>query len=406
VGIRFKLGPGPSRVEVYLLPLLNNSAYNELRRFVGGGTVRYSPSRIPPGTVFRLLTRLEWPDFAKEVGAGNWALVHLDGRGLNLMPFVRQATGKGPADPGDRERAADLPLLLGLGVADATTFTAKLREWWEADLKPQDKDLVERNYRGVTIKEAPLKSVFPDGPEMLFHALVAGGAYLTWDKALLERTVDEVLDRGKAKPKDEVEANASLYLAPPGGKNAEAISALLAWLHIARLPEPRVCSFPREIGMVLVSGPLIGSPEKAIIALSLRFSRGFAPRRVRKSRKVQAWETHRRALSAVTAWQTLHEAGAVTARMSYAEKTVVARRLLGYAPASPDGTAFVFDEKLRQVRNERHGSPSRPVFHDRLAPGAGILQLLSQLRSLRVDLRFREDGIHTVLTLSWAPAGR
>src|SRR5262249_16489892 len=39
--------------------------------------------------------------------------------------------------------------------------------------------------------------------------------------------------------------------------------------------------------MVLVSGPLIGSPEKAIIALSLRFSRGFAPRRVRKSRKVQ-----------------------------------------------------------------------------------------------------------------------
>src|SRR5262245_48008551 len=39
--------------------------------------------------------------------------------------------------------------------------------------------------------------------------------------------------------------------------------------------------------MVLVSGLLIGSPEKAIIALSLRFSRGFAPRRVRKSRKVQ-----------------------------------------------------------------------------------------------------------------------
>src|SRR5262249_38287547 len=58
-------------------------------------------------------------------------------------------------------------------------------------------------------------------------------------------------------------------------------------LHIARLPEPRGCSFPPEIGIVLVSGPLIGSPEKAIIALSLRFSRGFAPRRVRKSRKVQ-----------------------------------------------------------------------------------------------------------------------
>src|SRR5205823_3453352 len=39
VGIRFRLGTHGARVEVYLLPLVNNSEYNQLRAWAGDGTV-------------------------------------------------------------------------------------------------------------------------------------------------------------------------------------------------------------------------------------------------------------------------------------------------------------------------------------------------------------------------------
>jgi hypothetical protein len=51
------------------------------------------------------------------------------------------------------------------------------------------------------------------------------------------------------------------------------------------------------------------------------------------------------------------------------------------------------------VVNERHGSFRKPTLHKTTAEGSPLNFLLDQLRSLRADLRFREDGIHTVLTL-------
>jgi hypothetical protein len=60
---------------------------------------------------------------------------------------------------------------------------------------------------------------------------------------------------------------------------------------------------------------------------------------------------------------------------------------------------YVFDPKTDEVRNRRHGSPRRPQPHADLEKGSALGQLLEQVRSLRADLRFREDGVHTVLTL-------
>jgi hypothetical protein len=51
------------------------------------------------------------------------------------------------------------------------------------------------------------------------------------------------------------------------------------------------------------------------------------------------------------------------------------------------------------VVNERHGSFRRPVLHRATADTSALGNLLEQLRSLRADLRFREDGIHTILTV-------
>ncbi len=68
-------------------------------------------------------------------------------------------------------------------------------------------------------------------------------------------------------------------------------------------------------------------------------------------------------------------------------------------PVSPDGTNYRYDRKFDEVVNERHGSLRKPSLHATTAETSPLNFLLDQLRSVRADLRFREDGIHTVLTL-------
>ena len=57
-----------------------------------------------------------------------------------------------------------------------------------------------------------------------------------------------------------------------------------------------------------------------------------------------------------------------------------------------------------EVTNERHGSYRVPVLNKTTADNSALNRLLDTLRSVRADLRFREDGIHTVLTLERASA--
>jgi hypothetical protein len=68
-------------------------------------------------------------------------------------------------------------------------------------------------------------------------------------------------------------------------------------------------------------------------------------------------------------------------------------------PVSPDGAAYRHEAKTDEVVNVRHGSLRRPKSHTDLEKNAPLAQLLEQLRTVRADLRFRADGIHTVLTL-------
>lgn len=52
-----------------------------------------------------------------------------------------------------------------------------------------------------------------------------------------------------------------------------------------------------------------------------------------------------------------------------------------------------------EVNNEGYGSLRNPKWRSTLPDGSPLAQWLEQLRTVRVDLRFREDGVHTTLTL-------
>ncbi len=77
----------------------------------------------------------------------------------------------------------------------------------------------------------------------------------------------------------------------------------------------------------------------------------------------------------------------------------IAYRLLGFVPISPERAGFRYDAAHDEVVNQRHGSFRRPVQAAKLADNSPLQLLLKQVRTVRADLRFREDGIHTVLTL-------
>jgi hypothetical protein len=133
-----------------------------------------------------------------------------------------------------------------------------------------------------------------------------------------------------------------------------------------------------------------GKPAGEMVNAGLRLSSSSKASKAVKT--WLEWQTHRKAQSSAAVWEALRRAGMGPT------KTEEVRRLLGYVPISPDGTSFEVDERLDEVRNSRHGSLSRPVCHDGPAAGSPVVALLEQLDRISVQMRFREDGLHSVLT--------
>src|SRR5262249_26356080 len=97
-------------------------------------------------------------------------------------------------------------------------------------------------------------------------------------------------------------------------------------------------------------------------------------------------------------WQALYDAGVVTPKMSDAERSGIALRLWGFVPTAPDGSRAVWDKATQQVSNVRHGTWHRPATHTALGPKSPLAKFLHRFESLNADLRFRRDGVHTVIT--------
>jgi hypothetical protein len=371
VALRFKVGPGPARVDVYILPLIRSPGYRELRALTQGGLLRYDPRQIPPGTVLQLLLRLPVERFDKEKGLrelrmlGDWGLLHIDGDKFDLalpvqraieselrqrpfrLPGGRQVRPR-PAIEGELTQAIERgPLSVGVAVRDAAALSKRLLEDWKNNFKPKGKELTERTYRGVTIKEVPLDpdrlGFFLPRVKVVFQATVDKGYYLSASEGALKRRIDTVLSLRKAKPGKTEAVHAALYLAPPRGKVGEALAAFLDWR----------CHMQAQAGLAL--------------------------------------------------WEGLYAGHVVSPSASASARDDAVRRLLGYVPVSPDGTTSA-RAKDRQIQNAHHGTLARPTFQAKLPASSNLTKLLSQLRGVRIDLRFREDGVHSSLTIDWAAA--
>ncbi len=384
IGMRVALKEGQVQLETYILPLIENSTYNQLRRVTGQKTVRLDPARISDKTLLQYVIRLtsnlndrqelfggraardSYPLLALLAWGldpvGEWFLVRLDDSPIygKLVQLADQANQGDQVDVEEvMQQVWSLPVAIGVDVRNPLAFAGTLATARNAVLASLPGGLtwepLEKEYQGVSIVRI---QATPSGRSMLFaprnqkrndeflpalyYALVDGGFYLTLNEAMLKRLIDDALAQRAAR--GTVEVATSLYLAPAAAEQTKGL--------LRRLLEQQI---------------------------------------------------YQQARTSLPIWYVLYRTGVVAEDAKPDQAQAAAYRYLGFVPVSPDGTAYRYDRTNDEVVNERHGSFRKPTLHPSTADRSPLNFLLDQLRSLRADLRFREDGIHTVLTLQRGP---
>jgi hypothetical protein len=386
IGMRIALDNKRVKLDTYILPLVANSQYNELRRVTGDGVVSLDLGSISPKTIAQFMMHLS-PNVGDRRGVlglrgpggpdggaaddlvslitwaldpvGKWVLVRADDSPVyGQLADLLERSDEG--ENVDAERIARLvfqmPILVGMDVKNPLTFAAVLTAARTSVMKSLPGALtwgpLEKPYKGVEIvqvkatpagmRQVPLGSSRTGKDPFLpavYYAMIDGAFYLTPNEAMLR----DFIDRSQAKPEGKaeiVQVNSSLYISPGAAQ----------------------------------------------------LTRGLIQKYLEK-------QVHEQALSSAPLWYPLYHSGLIPEGTDGAAVHALAEKYYGFVPVSPDGTLYLYDRRTDEVRNARHGSPARPRTRKELADNAPIKQLLEQLRTIRADLRFREDGIHTTLTV-------
>jgi len=368
MGFRLKMTDTKVKLEAYILPLIESTQYADLRQITGGAGVKLDLGRLASDTLAQLFLNL---DLANGAEIGTWFAIRLDD-----TPVIRQRVELRilrDLEPMRSKEAEDslfwrLPLSAGIAIRDKERVAENVDRFWE-DTRLADGKLTTEKYRGIDIKSVPIKkdvfvqgvadlrafgqrddflgslfSLMPDkeAPAKLHYAFVGDGYYISPNLAAIKRLVD--LDKSqKARLKGLTDPlNASLYIAPSATKTADAVQLYLEW------------------------------------------------------------ETHKQALANNAIWLALEQAGVLPAQASEQERQRIARHFLGYVPVSPDGAAYRYDRARDDVASARHGTYTHERLHVRLGADSAVRDLLQILKSVRADLRFPDDGIHTAFTIDRA----
>jgi hypothetical protein len=111
------------------------------------------------------------------------------------------------------------------------------------------------------------------------------------------------------------------------------------------------------------------------------------------------YETHRRAQTNNRLLYALFKSNVVGPQDDSPAVEAAALNYLGFVPVSPDLAPFRYERQKEEVINLRHGSVRQPKLAKGIDAASPMSKMLDQFATIRADLRFREDGIHTTLTM-------
>jgi hypothetical protein len=363
VGLRLSLDARRVQVETHILPLAGSGQYRTLREMAGPGSFRFEP-RTADVVDFRFSAGNNEENgvaIALEVDAGallremvelliRWEVdPHAASRRdydrlfwklpIGVSVRGRAVLGKGP------EQFVDL--LKAAGLLQGEPGTSQYREVTLHRLP-----ISAERYRALAslVNNVPQQSPFAtilavlptqEAPPALHIAAIGEALHISANEGFLKKRIDEDAthqkSRDKKSPRAARDANVGLYIGPANAH--EAASLLLEY------------------------------------------------------------EGHRLALLNNEVWNCFHQAGILAPNATEAKHRDAVRRMLGFVPVSPDASAYRHDARLREVVSQRHGSLRRPQLHGRVAETSELGKILEQFKSLRAELRFLDNGLHTVLTI-------
>ncbi len=361
VALRLSLDARKVQAEMHILPLAASEQYRALRQMVGNGEFRVEATS---GSVVELRMSVGMKEAVSfHVGGGD--------RLREMIELLIRWEEGALANPRQEYDRVFWKMPLGVGLhspllegMEVETVINQLKNWQLIDGEPkvsQHKDvklyrltIEPKKFRELAafidlalqqpqqqVPFAPLLSLVPreEAPEAVYLAVVDRGLHLSASEAHLKKLIDHAEARKKAGKKDPPgrEANATMDIVPANGRDA-----------VSRLLE---------------------------------------------------YEGHCLSLLNNQVWNSLYQAGLLAADAPVAKQREVAAKFLGFVPVSADGSVYRYDVRRGEVVNTRHGSHRRPDWHGKVAEGSELGKFLDQVKALRAELRFLDNGLHTVVTI-------
>ena len=353
VGMRFHQNGDATVVEAFILPLVASRDYEILRALSQGGPAKLDLSKVSSKTMLYLMSSLSFPRsfFGNSESLNGSVFLRVDDDKVikeiveQLIDMERNGRDSEIAAPRFLQKLGKLPLLLGV-EGDVVESIKPLLPQLELWLRLEE---FQRTYRGITIEERRLPVDhelikhfnLPGAKEVyqptFYYAEIGQGLYFSLREEMIKELIDQHNDKASAKHKGP-DVNAAVRLIPKAASDTRA-------------------------------------------ALNMYFE----------------WQTHRRALMSNPVWFALHRAKVIPKGSSESEEWAIARQYLGYVPMSPDKSGCHYDPRTGEVVNRRHGSWRQPILWPTLAADAPLRKILDQTRAIQLELRFREDGVHTTV---------
>jgi hypothetical protein len=385
IGMRIKLMAPTSekkesevRLETYVLPLVQTSQYNDLRRLAGDGIIKLDPGMFNPKTIAQFISHISptagereqygnvlkgiSPDIPGLNWMGNWFTLRLDDSpvyGKLAQRMIMREIERGSAKDFEEDVRLffQMPVTLGVEVRNPFVFAAALAAARKAveDALPGAVDWapLKEKYKGTAIVQIKAR---PEGPlgafggrkdapftPALYYALIDGAWYISLREECIHDEIDAAIARKQpnAPVPAKVDVNTSVYFNPQSAVHAREL-----------------------LGTLL------------------------------------EWQTHRQAIAGANLLYPLYRGKVVSATDDAATIRRASLKYFGFVPVSPDYSPYVYEMKTDEIVSKRHGNLRRPHLQETIDPNAPLAKLLEQFRTLRADLRFREDGLHSVVTFT------
>jgi hypothetical protein len=376
IGMRVALRGKEVKWETYILPLVRNTQYDQLRRTTGDGVLTIDGSTFSDKAIFQVMAHVSpnaWDaggfgfgDVRKILGVRtrdlvkDWVTLRFDDS--PVYAELLEMSIRRELDPNYREwgdflaKASQMPVTVGFEIRNPLIFAGLLttvRNMAENAVPNLIEWKAMEPYKDVKMVRIGLNTQDPlvrdnignrkDLDMAVYYVLIDGAFYA----GLRPEPIRDIIDRSIARRDGKLEGR---------DQKSEVNSAL----HIS---------------------PAAMNETKKLVGLYME------------------WEAHKRAQSNNRVLYALYHSGLIGTGDSAERAEATAFNLLGYVPVSPDLSPYRYEAKTDEVVNTRHGSPRHPRMNRGVDNASPLGQLIHTFASLRADLRFREDGIHTTLTL-------